>query len=84
MAPPRWAEGDQLLFLNSKIDTYIEARKAKRFDLFWTDFRKEWFDQWKEPGQGDPLPEDPEAAAEHNRKVAELVKQRIEVRGYHT
>lgn len=84
MAPPRWAEKEQLDFLLSKVDDYIEARKRKRFDLFWADFHREWFQRWKEPGQDEPLPEDPQAAAEHQRNVAELVKQRIEVSDYHT
>ena len=77
MVPKCWADEDQLKFLNEKVDAYMEAQKTKRYDQFWTDLKREWFQRWKEDGQ-DIVPT-PENAEEHRRQLGERLENRIKV-----
>lgn len=77
MAPKCWADEDQLKFLNEKVDAYMEAQKTKRYDQFWTDLKRDWFQRWKEDGQ-DLVPI-PENAEEHRRQLGERLENRIKV-----
>ena len=77
MAPRRWTTPEQLEFLESKVDTFIEAQKNKRVDLFWHELQREWFEAWKEEGQ-DVIPA-PEQADEHRRELKTRIEARIAV-----
>lgn len=77
MPPPRWTTPEQLQFLESKLDTFIEAQKKKHVDLFWHELQREWFEAWKEEGQ-DAIPA-PEQADEHRRDLGKRIDTRIAV-----
>ncbi|KAF8333822.1 hypothetical protein F5887DRAFT_921657 [Amanita rubescens] len=76
MAPKGWVQDDkQLEFLEGKMDAFIQAQKTRKFDRFWTDVQREWFENWKEEGQEVvPAPED---AENHRREVKDQVEKRI-------
>ena len=78
MAPRGWVQDDkQLEFLEGKMDAFIQAQKTRKFDRFWTDVQREWFENWKEEGQEVvPAPED---AENHRREVKDRVEKRIKV-----
>ena len=78
MAPRGWVQDDkQLEFLEGKMDAFIQAQKTRKFDRFWTDVQREWFENWKEEGQEVvPAPED---AENHRREVKDRVEKWIKV-----
>ncbi|KIL54941.1 hypothetical protein M378DRAFT_18405 [Amanita muscaria Koide BX008] len=74
MAPRHWAEPEQLEFLRSKLDAFIQAQKSKQFDPFWSSLQSEWFQKWPEEGQGEVQSEQAEG---QRCMVGERMEKRI-------
>lgn len=59
------------------MDAFIQAQKTRKFDRFWTDVQREWFENWKEEGQ--QVVPAPENAENHRREVKDQIEKRIKV-----
>jgi len=73
--PPRyWADEEQLAFLRSQRNEFLEAQKMKSLTKFWNGLDRLWFEKWPEAGT------DAEVSAEEVEKHMQEFGQRIEKR----
>lgn len=80
MPGKRWADGEQLDFLEIYLDEYVSIQLGNRkYKAFWARIRDAWFERWPEldifyPGKLAHLLTDEEA-----RNVSVAMDQRIKV-----
>ncbi|KDQ25221.1 hypothetical protein PLEOSDRAFT_159875 [Pleurotus ostreatus PC15] len=48
MAPHSKSSPEQLVYLTGLLDKFLEAQKHGRFDKFWPELFRGWFEQWHE------------------------------------
>ncbi|KAG6839892.1 hypothetical protein C0991_010693, partial [Blastosporella zonata] len=57
MGQKSWASDDQITWLGSMVDSFLEHQKAQTTYAFWIEMEKEWYIQWPSRGRlptGDP------------------------------
>jgi hypothetical protein len=82
MAPHRWANEEQLLFLRSELNEFLEKQKEKKLALFWPALHHEWFSRWPvEPNNPDtPVPVDKEELDSYQEEERALITKQKDVR----
>src|SRR5437899_2644437 len=48
MAPPNWANNEQLKFLRDYIPTFIDYAANDKQSKFWARLNEDWFSRWPE------------------------------------
>jgi hypothetical protein len=48
MAPKRWANDDQQVYLENLVDEFLEAQKQKKLYKFWVNLHRGWFEEFPE------------------------------------
>jgi hypothetical protein len=79
MAPPSWANEEQLKFLRSRQNDHWEKRVQKKLALFWPVLDREWFERWPIALPDTPIPQSPEEFEASRKAEGELIARQKKV-----
>ena len=75
-----WATKEQLTFLQSQVDKFLEKQKQKKLGLFWPSLHSTWFACWPASNPDNPLPIDKEDLDTYQKEKGESITQQKKVR----
>jgi hypothetical protein len=79
MAPHFWATEEQLTYLQSQLDEFLEKQKQKKLALFWPSVNSTWFACWPASNPDIPLPIDKEDLDAYHKEEGEIIARQKKV-----